>query len=82
MHDKMTEQHVAQLARIEAKQDEILKRLNETRVPHMTVRAFAEAAGVSQGYIFKLLRTGRLSKERGRIPARFLNNFTGPAQSE
>lgn len=65
-----------QLTRVEAKQDTILHMLNAARRPHLTVRAFAQAAGRSERYVFRLIAAGRIHKERGRIPAKYLENFT------
>lgn len=66
-----------QLARIETQQADILRMLQGKPAAHLTVRAFAKAIGRSESYVYReLLSTGRIRKERGRIPQTELRKFT------
>lgn len=65
----------AHLARIEAKLDDLLRRTTTKPSPHLTVAAFAKAAGVSRNTIHRHLNEKMLRKERGRIPAKYLQNY-------
>jgi hypothetical protein len=66
----------AQLDRMEIKQDTILKMLNTARRPHLTVRQFAAAIGRSESHVYDLISIGRITKERGRIPATYVDRYT------
>ena len=44
--------------------------------PGLTIKAFAEAAGVSRWTIQRDLKRGRLRKQSGRLPAEQLDKYT------